>query len=228
MKHQPIKFSVQSFSAAVCLSLAFGFQALAEQRLQPNHSIYTTPAATSQTNLKQDTEITPAACTDSCSGSRCCEATCCPKRVTEEVKKHCWKVKSEMVCIPGFRFQCTWNRDKGNNANCNDCCTTSSCCDANPPTCGRVRCIRVLEKHEYTCEECGYEWDVKGVRTSKGRCCGEGGCSCPSCGSQNDCCAQSTLSDSEVRLTSAEDALPEAASPEHQSVLGRWTKLLRR
>ncbi|MCA9233092.1 MAG: hypothetical protein KDA57_20770 [Planctomycetales bacterium] len=123
-------------------------------------------------------------CGKNCGGrccSECCEAVCCPKRVEKEVKKHCWKVEPKLVCIPGFRWP--WERCDHKNPGCADGCDCAECC-ALP--CGRVRCVNVLEKHEYKCQECGYEWEAKCIRSSsqKGSCCGR---SCPSCGSDCNC-----------------------------------------
>ncbi len=158
-----------------CLTLMIGLQVVAHAQLVQPASV-----ATNLTPV-QDSKVMLAGCTDSC--CRCetasGKAVCCPRRVTEEVKKHCWKVKSEMICIPSFRFRCNWKK-RAKNCDCGDgCCAGGNCTDC-PPKCGRVRCINVLEKHEYTCEKCGYEWDVKCVRSGK-KCCPVGGCDCPSC-----------------------------------------------
>ena len=104
---------------------------------------------------RHDAQVKPAAC---CGNSRCqccCEPICCPKCFTEEVEKSCWLVKSELVCIPGFRWP--WECRKG-DCNCGGGVGDGCVC---PPKCGRVRCVNVLEQHKYTCEECGYEWEVK-------------------------------------------------------------------
>lgn len=149
-------------------------------------------AHTTYSSSTKDIAVTQVSCGASCGGGDCCQgsgcgkccccckAVCCPKCVTEEVKKHCWLVKSELVCIPRFQFNLFANFCKYGNNDCGDCCS-NGCCRCTSPSCGRVRCINVLEKHEYTCKECGYEWDVKCVRTGGVRCCGER-CSCPSCG----------------------------------------------
>ena len=230
MKHQLTKYS--TLVAASCLSLALGIQAFAESEMQQLASVSAGQPAF-ESVVEQDAEVNSAGCTDSCCGDSCggssckkscysgtcgngrnccCEAVCCPKRVTEDVKKHCWLVKPELVCIPGFRFQCNWNRDKCcNRGDCCDtctggdgCCSKGSCCECSPLTCGRVRCVNVLEKHEYKCDECGYEWEAKCVRTGNGCCRSKGGCNCPSCGSKNGCCAASKRAATDVQLTSAE------------------------
>lgn len=179
-----------------------------------------------------------------CSSSCCCEAVCCPKRVTEEVKKHCWLVKPELVCIPGFRFECNWGKSKcskkgGCDRCCDDlccgdgCCENGTCCcnDPGKPTCGRVRCINVLEKHEFKCEECGYEWEVKCVRSGKRRsCCGKRGCNCPSCG-----CASNDFDETNqperqthgVQLTTALEASNAPQDSQQEiSMTQRFTKWL--
>ncbi|NOZ40443.1 MAG: hypothetical protein GXP24_09485 [Planctomycetes bacterium] len=159
-----------------CLTLALGVPAFSEPQLEQPSSI----ARDAALAIETDQNVMPAGCTGSCGSGETASgrAVCCPKRVTKEVKKQCWKVKSERICIPSFRFQCNWwkrgkSRDGGDT-----CCSSSSCTDC-PPKCGHVRCINVLEKHETTCEECGYEWEFKCVRTGKGGCCGD---DCPSCG----------------------------------------------
>ena len=203
MKLPRTAIALGTLSAASCLSLLIGIHAFAESPRQQPDAVAT--ASGGETVVAQDADVTPAGCTDSCCGSgNCCgEAVCCPKRVTEEVKKHCWIVKPELICIPGFRFQCNW-RSHRSNVPCDDCCTTDNGCrDCAPPKGGRVRCINVLEKHEYTCEECGYEWEVKCVRTRKGCCRGKEDCRCPSCGCKSGCCAGRDVPDSDVNLTSA-------------------------
>lgn len=253
---------IRRLVSASCLSLLIAWQAIAASPIQQPNSIAREAAATAEVATAQDAAVTPAGCDTccgdsscanggSCSGSCCCETVCCPKKVTEEVKKHYWEVNTEMVCIPGFRFECNWGKDKccksngccdsacgctdaccSNDNCCSDaCCSGGNCCGCKPncekcpckdpgkPTCGRVRCIKVLEKHDYTCDECGYEWEVKCVRSGRGASrCGKGGCCCPSCG-----CAKVTSDDADVQLTSAtqttettEDSSAEAPS------LSRW------
>jgi|GEM_PF-4488639 len=233
---------------ASCLSLALGMQAFAQPQLQHPQSIAKDAA------LVQDQGVTPAGCcepgcsvSDGCCGNeggcnRCCnQYACCPKKVTEEVKKHYWEVKNKMICIPGFRFECNWNKDKccqqgcgcGDTC-CSDTCCSSRCCanscekcrcsDPGKPTCGRVRCIKVLEKHDYTCDECGYEWEVKCVRSGNRRsCCEKDGCCCPSCG-----CASVTPEDAEVQLTAATEVTPAkqvtAEKPSLSRKLMGWLK----
>lgn len=176
IKRYPVNF-LCAIVAASCILLAICLPASAESQLKQPASVATA------LDVDLDTQVTPAGCTDSGSGceTACGKAVCCPKRVTEEVKKHYWTVKSEMICIPSFRFQCNWKK-RGKSNDCGDgCCAGENCTDC-PPKCGRVRRINVLEKHETTCEKCGYEWEVKYIRAGK-KCCAVDGCdSCPSCG----------------------------------------------
>ncbi len=207
-----------------CLTLAIGVQAFAEPQLEQPSTI----AAGSAPVVERDLNVTPAGCADSCCGGSCCggetasdKAVCCPRRVTEDVKKHCWKVKSEVVCIPGFRFECNWKKRCKNKCGCDcgdSCCSSGSCCDC-PPTCGRVRCIKVLEKHETTCEKCGYEWEVKCIGS------GNGGCCCPSCG----CASVEAEASSDIQLTAATetDSIDEAIENDKPSLARRlmlWLK----
>ena len=216
MKFQSIPLRVLAVTI-LCLLLAW--QARAAQKLQQPQSVaseaFVTTATTELAPL-----VTPVGCCEEsgcpdnkhdCKGEgNCrCKAVCCLKKVTEEVKKHYWTVKPELVCIPSFRFECNWGKSKcGKNEGCCDCgdtcCSSGECRGNDPgkPTCGRVRCINVLEKHEYTCEECGYEWEAKCVRTGSGRCCPTRGCNCPKCGKSN-CCAAADDGSSDVQLTSA-------------------------
>jgi len=166
--------TVRYLAAVSSLTLAIGLQAFAESPIEQPISVATMPA------VELDPRVALAGCTDSRCGDETAEgkAVCCPKRVTKEEKKHCWNVKSERICIPRFRFQCNWKKHS-KNCDCGDTCYSNrgDC----PPKGGRVRCIKVLEKHEYTCEECSYAWEVKYVRTGKG-CCRSSGQDCPLCG----------------------------------------------
>ncbi len=234
--------SIRNIATAGCLSLLICMQSFAEAQLQQPVSLENEKARSSQRNVEPNEEVTLTGCTDSCcndgccGGNCCCESVCCPKCVTEEVKKHCWIVKPELVCIPGFRFECNWNRKKcSGGGNCCDtctgddcCCSKKCCCDCAPPACGRVRCINVLEKHEYTCTECGCEWEAKCVRTSKGCCSGKGASKCPSCGCKNGCCAQNESPAYDVELTSAEEVSQEVVEQSKESIASRWTKWLKR
>lgn len=227
--------NLQLLTIATGLSLAIGLQAFAESQLEQPRSVANGVASISTVVVDQAQGVTPAGCTDSCCGggeccvSDCCgsccgEAVCCPNRVTEEVKKHCWKVKYENVCIPGFRFECNWVKKRNNGCDCGDTCCSSGSCGT--PTCGRVRCIKVLEKHEYTCDKCGYEWEVKCVRSGN-NCNGDGGCCCPKCGI-GGCCASTDTENCDIQLTSATDAAADVEAESEKPSLARrlmpWLK----
>ena len=237
MKINYAKF-LQVLTATCCLSLIVVLQSSADTRLEQPRSVTNAKSFASLAEVERLHGVTPVSCTDSCcgggacsGGNCCCEAVCCPKRVTEEVKQHCWKVEPELVCIPGFRFQCNWNSPKCGRSGCDTCCGDvcssghDNCC---PPKCGRVRCIHVLEKHEYTCEKCGYEWEAKCVRASKACGCRDS-CNCPACGTAG-CCASvdgvtSGATDA-VQLTAATVSKPqvEEKKPSLSKRLMQWLK----
>ncbi len=150
------------------------------------------PASSSSGQAAEDSKLTLVGCDSSCCASGtnsccgdCCEAVCYPKRVEKEVKKHCWKVESKIVCIPKFRWP--WERC---SSSCNSGCDGGSECkrECCAPLCGRTRCINVLEKDSHQCQECGYEWEIKYIR-SKSRAKSGGNRCCPDCGGKS-CCDQ--------------------------------------
>ncbi len=172
----------------------------------------------------RDTEVTRASCDDDCCGEESCcsdgckaghcstKVVCCPKKITEEVKKHCWNVKKEWICIPSFRFARNWGKDKNSQGDCKcgDSCSGDSCSNCGKPTCGRVRCIKVLEKHEYTCKTCGYEWELKYLRE------GSVGsrpkrCQCPQCNT-NGCCAKTEKTKQTAKLAATNGPAKSATS----------------
>ena len=229
-----IQRTTRRMAGACYLGLLIVWQSMAASTAQQPTSVDAQRAEPSAVT-EQDTAVTPAGCCDGgrCSASAnndcsngcceesCCEPVCCPKKVTEEVKKQCWKVQPKMICIPGFRFECNWRKNKccQSKNGCEDTCCDERCCCKDPgtPTCGRVRCINVLEKHEYTCEECGYEWEVKCVRTNQGCCpCGNG--CCPSCGASGCCAANETVA-ADVQLISAKESTPVDEKQSGQSSL---------
>jgi len=168
-KH-PYKYFVILFAAAG-LAVGMMFNAVAEpQSLRQPVSLATNVV---------DTQVTPAGCDCTCPKDSCCcsQSVCCPKVVEKEIKKHCWKVTPELVCIPKFRWP--WQQSSAKSPSCGDGCDGG--CQSCQPSCGRVRCINVLEKHEYTCKQCGYEWSIKRVCSSNGSCDSAAGC-CPDCG----------------------------------------------
>jgi hypothetical protein len=73
----------------------------------------------------------------------CGNKQCVPTPTILKEKKTAYQCECKDICIPGI---------KGPFA---------SCCE--PPSCGRVRTIKVLKKVEYECQKCGYKWDVKTV-----------------------------------------------------------------
>jgi hypothetical protein len=156
--------------------------------------------------LRQDLQVKPVAGCDGGNSSCCCGPVCCPQCVTEEVEKSCWQVKSEYVCIPHFRWP--WECRKS-NCNCGGEVGDGCAC---PPQCGRVRCVKVLEEHKYTCRECGWQWEVNCVRHGECSSCEEG--CCPHCGCDPSCgaCA-STDRSSGVQLTAATESTPAVQTP---------------
>ena len=88
-----------------------------------------------------------------CGNTNYCSQGCktCRMHVeTLKVKKHCYYIECKDICIPPVRFP--WQK----------------CCDLK---CGKIKTVRVLKKHNYTCEKCGYKWTVE--------------CNCDSCSSGN-------------------------------------------
>ena len=111
-------------------------------------------------------------CGEGCCGRCCrCEPICCPRCVVGEVEKKCWNVKCDLICVPRFRWpwECCNKSKRASGADCG--CAIDECCGQNSgctlPKCGKVRRIKTLEQHKYTCKECGYEWDIKCVCREK-------------------------------------------------------------
>ncbi|HAH44944.1 hypothetical protein [Gimesia sp.] len=81
----------------------------------------------------------------SCNSCNSCSHGCKSCRLhveTLKVKKHCFNIECKEVCIPPVRFP--WQK----------------CCELK---CGKIKTVRVLKKHEYTCEKCGYKWDIENL-----------------------------------------------------------------
>ncbi|MFK7777476.1 MAG: hypothetical protein QM501_05070 [Gimesia sp.] len=78
------------------------------------------------------------ACAASCNESQGCK-TCRLHVETLKVKKYCFTIECKDICIPPVRFP--WQK----------------CCELK---CGKIKTVRVLKKHNYTCEKCGYKWTV--------------------------------------------------------------------
>lgn len=89
-----------------------------------------------------------------------CQAGCCEfKAETVDAEKHCWKVECKTICIPNVVFP--WQQD---------------CRHPGLNNGAKVKTVRVLKKHKYTCPECKYSW----TPVDHGCCgvgCGRGGCS---------------------------------------------------
>lgn len=105
-------------------------------------------------------------CKPGCAADRVCYCRPVPRQ--ETVTRECFDVECEYICIPGIKFP--WQR----------------CCE--PPSCGKVRCVRRLTSHEH---ECGTRivWDWEVTCRGAGR-----GCDCvpPVCSRSNGapgCCA---------------------------------------
>jgi hypothetical protein len=92
------------------------------------------------------------ACDGRCGGGCDDCATCRVTVSSEKVKKHCWEVKCEQICIPPIQFP--WQK-------CNKCGCKSCSCE-NPAGCGRVITVRRIVPREYECQECKYDWKVEG------------------------------------------------------------------
>ena len=161
-----MKFS-KNLLGTVCLAALVTMNAVAEQQASKQ------PVALASAEV--DAQVVPTGCTRGRCTRSCpyCKDVCCPALKEKEVKKHCWKVTPDLVCIPGFRWP--WHRCTAESPQCGDDCQRAK------PRCGRVRCVNVLEKHEYTCKKCSYEWTVKQV--CSGSCSFDSGdCCCPDCG----------------------------------------------
>lgn len=90
-----------------------------------------------------------------CGSSSYCSRGCkyCQLHVeTLKVKKHCYNIECKDICIPPVRFP--WQK----------------CCELK---CGKIKTVRVLKKHEYKCDKCGYKWTVE--------------CSCNACNPGGSC-----------------------------------------
>lgn len=86
-----------------------------------------------------------------CDG-RCEEYASCRVDVSrEKVKKHCWEVKCEQICIPPIQFP--WQK-------CHQCGSKSCNCEQ-PTGCGRVITVRRLVRREFECNECKYDWKLE-------------------------------------------------------------------
>ncbi len=103
----------------------------------------------------------PAACT-SCPD--CGNRTCHAVPVTTSVKKNCYEVERQEICIPQVCFPWhllsthSWLDKLCGGCADRDC---NSCDDqCNDSRCGRVITVKVLKKVSYTCDSCGYAWEM--------------------------------------------------------------------
>jgi hypothetical protein len=80
---------------------------------------------------------------------RCPRCKCCVSEVEiVKIKKPCWEVECEPVCIPRVTFP--WElKDSGKGCGW-------FCCP--PAKCGKVRMVHVLKPQEYECQECQYKF----------------------------------------------------------------------
>lgn len=149
----------------------------------------------------------PSGCNKECCFS--CEPTrlCCQGEVkTVTVKKHCYEVECEDICIPPVTLpKCRlWANECCDSSDCccDGCgCATEGCQNTCGETCGskspgwlqklcskltacRIRSVNRMKKKEYEVEECVYEWTVTCMPNPG---CGKG-CA-DNCGSPPSCCA---------------------------------------
>ena len=142
--------------------------------------------------------LKPTGCSESSCGS--CEpgALCCKNAVkTVKIRKHCYEVQCEHVCIPpvclpkyplfGSAGACC-SGDCGSEG-CHDCsqcaqdkgffgrlCSTLTGC--------RIRKIHTMKKKEYEVEKCVHDWSVVCAQSPGcGKNCGDG------CRAPASCCA---------------------------------------
>jgi len=167
--------TVKTLLLLLCVSSLLGANVATE--------LHATKTSSVTSSTKPPSELIQVGCDNTCCSvdSRArdscdrCETICCPKRVEGEVKKHCWKVESKLVCIPSFRWP--WQLRAPRSPDCGDGCD----CGVEGSRCGKVRCVNVLEKHEFTCKKCSYEWEAKCVRSSsRPQNCSQA--CCPRCG----------------------------------------------
>ena len=127
--------------------------------------------------------------TEGCGTGACgANVACHPTIETEKIKKTCWDVEEDYVCIPKVRcplFDFLSGRTKSSNWSATGCaegCSTEGCTSEG---CGgsacrqlsaRVRKVRKAVKREVDCgEKCVATWEAKTSPASVG-CAVEGGC----------------------------------------------------
>ena len=108
----------------------------------------------------------PADCT-SCPD--CGNRTCHAVPVTTSVKKNCYEVEREEICVPQLCFP--WHLLSGHRllgklcGGCTEAHRTSCDDQCNDSRCGRVMTVKVLKKVSYKCDSCGYAWEMNDVDT---------------------------------------------------------------
>ena len=125
-------------------------------------------------------------CGSSTCGHRCPACPKCSHKIcTVSVEKtkeehHCFNVECKEICVPKITLPC-WTdaipffKCKDKSCECGDKCPTKECCDA--PRCGYVKVVKVLKKHEYECDSCGYKWKIEEPCNA----CPSGACSTGAC-----------------------------------------------
>ena len=128
-----------------------------------------------------------------------------------DAKKHCWTVECKQICIP--RIVLPWQKRHslpcmGNG--CCDTCTGGGCCDDGCRTVclshngARVRTVRVLKKHSYTCPQCKYTWTPR-------ECCHAGACGDGCC--TEDGCTGGIDGEEAPGIEEVPEPAPELAAP---------------
>lgn len=107
--------------------------------------------------IGRDCDATQAAC-----GNPLCHAT----HSREPIKKSCYEIESEFICVPPVRLP--WSKHGGfslfkngfDDTGCDVCGDANTCNDCRKHR-GRVRTVKRLTKHSYECgERCVTKWEV--------------------------------------------------------------------
>lgn len=111
---------------------------------------------------------------------KCSSKVCFSKVERTKEKNSCFEVECKEICVPAITLPC-WTdaipflkKDKSchSHCGCGNNCPTKECCPA--PRCGYVKVVKVLKKHEYECDSCGYKWEIQAPCCESGAC-GPGG-----------------------------------------------------